>query len=45
MVGGKHRLNQLRDQAREIAVDLGYEEQFKRLESIIGALRGTQEAK
>jgi hypothetical protein len=45
MVGGKHRLNQLRDQAREIAVDLGYEEQFKQLESIIGALLGTQEAK
>ena len=45
MVGGKHRLNQLRDQAREIATELGYAEQFKRLDSIIGALLGTQEAK
>jgi hypothetical protein len=45
MVGGKHRLNQLRDQAREIATELGYVEQFKRLDSIVGALLGTQEAK
>lgn len=45
MVGGKHRLNQLRDQAREIATELGYKEQFKRLDSLVGALLGTQEAK
>jgi len=44
MVGGKHRLNQLRDQAREIATELGYEEQFTRLDSLVGALLGTQEA-
>lgn len=45
MVGGKHRLNQLRDQAREIATELGYEEQFKRLDIFVGALFGTQEAR
>lgn len=45
MVGGKHRLNQLRDQARVMAAELGYDEQFKRLDSIVGALLGTQEAR
>ena len=45
MVGGKQRINQLRDQAREVATELGYEEQFKRLDSIVGALLGTQESK
>jgi len=32
MVGGERRLNQLRDQAREVAQDLGYQSQFKRLD-------------
>jgi hypothetical protein len=31
MVGGERRLNQLRDQAREVAEDMGYNAQFKRL--------------
>jgi len=44
-VGGQHRLNQLREQAREVAAALGYQVQFKRLDSLIGALLGTQEAK
>jgi hypothetical protein len=45
MVGGAHRLNQLRDQAREIAEELGFHPQFKRLDTLIGALLGTQAAK
>jgi hypothetical protein len=45
MVGGPKRLNQLRDQAKEIAPSLGYDAQFKRLNSLIGALLGTHEAK
>jgi hypothetical protein len=45
MVGGPRRLNQLRDYAREIAPSLAYEAQFKRLDSLIGALLGTLEAK
>src|ERR1700722_7309040 len=45
MVGGPRRLIQLRDHAREIAPFLGYEAQFKRLTSLIGALLGTHEAK
>ncbi|MEP7243585.1 MAG: Fic family protein [Gammaproteobacteria bacterium] len=45
MVGGERRLNQFRDQAREIAQALGYEAQFKRLDVLIGALLGTQAAK
>ncbi len=45
MVGGPRRLNQLRDHAREIAPSLKYDAQFKRLDSLIGALLGTQEAK
>jgi hypothetical protein len=45
MVGGERRLNQLRDQAREVAQALGYETQFKRLETLIGALLGTQAAR
>ena len=45
MVGGEQRLNQLRDQAREVAPALGYQTQFKRLEGLIGALLGTQEAR
>ena len=45
MVGGERRLNQLRDQAREVAQDLGFEAQFKRLDTVIGALLGTQAAR
>jgi len=45
MVGGEHRLNQLRDQAREVADALGYQAQFKRLDTLIGALLGSQAAK
>jgi hypothetical protein len=45
MVGGERRLNQLRDQAREVAQALGYDSQFKRLDTLIGALLGTQAAK
>ncbi len=42
MVGGERRLNQLRDQARELAQELGYQAQFRRLDILIGALLGTQ---
>ena len=45
MVGGERRLNQLRDHAREVAEQLGYNSQFKRLDTLIGALLGTQAAK
>ncbi|HMK84514.1 MAG TPA: Fic family protein [Steroidobacteraceae bacterium] len=45
MVGGKHRLNQLRDQAREVATALGFHPQFRRLDNLIGALLGTEEAR
>lgn len=42
MIGGEHRLNQLRDQAREIAETLGHQTRYKRLDGLIGALLGTQ---
>lgn len=45
MVGGERRLNQLRDQARDVAHALGYPTQLKRLDGLIGALLGTQEAR
>jgi hypothetical protein len=45
MVGGERLLNQLRDQAREVAQALNYQAQFKRLDILIGALLGTQAAK
>jgi len=45
LVGGERRLNQLRDQAREVAGDTGYNVQFKRLDTLIGALLDTQAAK
>lgn len=44
MIGGERRLNQLRDQAREVARVLGYQTQFKRLDTLIGALLGSQAA-
>jgi hypothetical protein len=45
MIGGDRRLNQLRDQAREVAQALGYQAQFKRLDTLIGALLGSHAAK
>lgn len=45
MIGGEHRLNQLRDQAREAAEALGYQTQYARLDGLVGALLGTQEAR
>lgn len=45
MIGGDRRLNQLRDQAREVARALGYQTQFKRLDTLIGALLGSHAAK
>ncbi|MGH9772265.1 MAG: hypothetical protein ACRD4Q_11295 [Candidatus Acidiferrales bacterium] len=45
MIGGEHRLHQLREQAREVAHSLGYQAQFKRLDTLIGALLGSQAAK
>jgi hypothetical protein len=45
MVGGERRLNQLRDQARDVARALHYQKQFKRLDELIGALLGTQSAR
>ena len=44
MMGGERRLNQLRDQAREVADALGYQAEFKRLDTLIGALLGSQTA-
>lgn len=45
MIGGERRLNQLRDQAREVALALGYQAQFKRLDTLVGALLGSQAAR
>ena len=45
MSGGEHRLNQLRDHARTVADALGYQTQYKRLDGLVGALLGTQQAK
>lgn len=45
MVSGEHRLNQLRDEARDVSVALGLDKQYQRLAGLIGALLGTQEAK
>jgi hypothetical protein len=45
MIGGERRLNQLRDQARALAGVLDLQSQFERLDNIIGALLGTQEAR
>jgi hypothetical protein len=39
---GERALNQIRDQAREIASELGLNKQFDRLTAIIGALLGTR---
>ena len=39
---GEDALNRLRDEARDIAPDLGLEEQFRILDGMIGALLGTR---
>ncbi len=41
---GNEELNRLRDQAREVSKRLGMEEEFSRLDKIIGALLGTKPA-
>jgi len=44
MIGGEHRLKQLRDQAKAVAEALGYQTQYRHLDGLVGALLGTQEA-
>lgn len=41
---GEEALNRLRDEAREIAPELGLEEEFEALNELIGALLGTRES-
>lgn len=43
--GGEDALNRLRDEARAIAPRLNMDENYKKLDKIIGALLGTREAK
>ncbi|MHC8509575.1 MAG: hypothetical protein ACYYKD_09320 [Rhodospirillales bacterium] len=43
--GGEDALNRLRGRAREIAPALGLENEFAKLDALIGALLGTREAK
>ncbi|AWB32984.1 Fic family protein [Orrella marina] len=40
-IRGEHRFNQLRDTCRTLAVKMGREKEFKRLDGIMGALQGT----
>jgi len=40
---GEKQLNQLRDQARALAPELGLEEEFRRLDRLIGALQNTSD--
>ena len=42
---GPHHLNLLRDAARELAPRLGLEKEYARLNSVVGALLGTHDAK
>lgn len=42
---GENALNRLRDEARQIALELGLEQQFEELDRLIGALLGTRDAK
>ena len=42
---GEEQLNELRDQARSIAGELGMKDEFRRLDRVIGALQGTREGK
>jgi hypothetical protein len=41
-LGGEAELNQLRDRAREIALDLGWKHEFERLDGLIGTLLGSR---
>ncbi|MDT8329164.1 MAG: Fic family protein [Roseovarius sp.] len=41
--GNPESLNKLRDRAREIAPELGLEDEFRRLDKLIGALLGTRD--
>jgi hypothetical protein len=45
MIGGERRLTQLREQAKDLSEELGYQAQYKRLDGLIGALLGTQETR
>ena len=44
-VGGEVELNRLRDRAREIADELGWKAEIKRLDGVIGTLLGTRKGK
>lgn len=44
-VGGEAEVNSLRDRAREIANELGWNAEFKRLDALIGTLLGTRSGK
>lgn len=44
-IRGEHRFNQLRDTCRTLAVKMGREKEFKRLDGIMGALQGTHDSK
>ena len=41
-LGGEAELDKLRDRAREIALELGWNQEFRRLDSLIGTLLGTR---
>jgi len=41
-LSGASELNRLRDRAREISVELGWQKEFERLDSLIGTLLGTR---
>jgi len=42
--GGEDAINQIRDEARRIASSLGMQEEFKKLDELIGSLLGTRES-
>jgi len=44
-IRGEHRFNQLRDECRTLADQIGREKEFKRLDGIMGALLRTHESK
>lgn len=43
-VEGEESLNRLRDRARAVAKQLGFDDQFRTLDSLVGALLGTRKA-
>lgn len=45
LAGGEAEVNKLRDRARQISAELDWPAEFKRLDSLIGALLGTRKAK